>query len=178
MELKKTILPFLLSLVVFAWLSGCDDSRNAWRIAERTNTVEAYEEFLSAHPGSRFAEAAQERMNTLETIELMLGPWEFKGFYVPPGTGFVTSDFTLGPFGGERMIHYPETVDFREDGSVIAAGHVGTYSGKTISLGELGGRRDYSSLEIVSVTNEELVLKNPSEANRAYYERQDAERDK
>ena len=51
----------IIALIIF----GCDKSRSDWESAEKLNTIEAYNEFLSKHPQSKFVETARQKIDGL-----------------------------------------------------------------------------------------------------------------
>ncbi|MFH0777526.1 MAG: ankyrin repeat domain-containing protein [Candidatus Eisenbacteria bacterium] len=113
-----------------------------------------------------------------KVLKLLAGTWEFKGYYVPPGEeGVVVSPFVLGSSGEEKMVHYPEVLDFQADREVVARGAIGTHDGRVVKFSKLERGFDYFSLEIVSVSDDELVLKNPNDTKRACYGRSTAAND-
>ena len=56
---------FLISLISFVWLFGCDGTKSHWRIAQEQNTTFAYEYFLKAHPQHQLAELARSKLEEL-----------------------------------------------------------------------------------------------------------------
>ncbi len=61
-ERKSTVLSASLSLMI---LVACGCGSNAWKTAERTNTIAGYEQFLEHHPNAEQAPLARQRVENL-----------------------------------------------------------------------------------------------------------------
>jgi SPOR domain len=64
MSLRRTCVT-LMSLALLAGAGGCSHEQRDWRSAQAANTIEAYEQFVTAHPKSARAADAQARIDQL-----------------------------------------------------------------------------------------------------------------
>jgi cell division septation protein DedD len=64
MSLRRTCV-ILMSAALLASASGCSHEQRDWQSAEAANTIEAYQEFVGAHPQSTRATDAQARIADL-----------------------------------------------------------------------------------------------------------------
>lgn len=66
---NQTLIVRGLFLLYSFFLIGCDSIKSDWEKTERSNTVESYQEFLSRHPKSEFAEYARKRIGEIISEE-------------------------------------------------------------------------------------------------------------
>lgn len=62
---RSRICVILISVALLATASGCSHEQRDWHSAQAANTIEAYEEFISAHPKSGRAADAQAQVAQL-----------------------------------------------------------------------------------------------------------------
>ena len=55
----------VLALVLAALLTACDPVGRAWKDAESTNTIDAYQGFIAEHPGSEYETQAMQHIDDL-----------------------------------------------------------------------------------------------------------------
>lgn len=60
---KMIAIMFFITMLFLFY--GCDKSKSDWERTEQLNTIEAYEEFLSMHPQSKFADNARQKVEKL-----------------------------------------------------------------------------------------------------------------
>lgn len=63
--MKNFYIPFLGLVCILLLLSACSGEKNEWKDAITQNTIQAYEDFLQAHPDGEFAAGAKAKIESI-----------------------------------------------------------------------------------------------------------------
>jgi len=73
--MKRINLKNFLLIGLIIVITGCNSPKSDWETAVKTNTIEAYNSFLSAHPKSEFDSLAHRRIDSINNI-IIKSDWE------------------------------------------------------------------------------------------------------